>query len=89
MPFHRLVALSDSWFWFILSNETMTQTGLWGTLRIKREGGTERMTSSLCFPQGSQTAKDGKLQKQFACWPLLLKSGFQGQDREFPSLEKG
>lgn len=38
------------------------------------------MTLSLYIPQGNKTTMDGKLQKEFTCWPLLLKPGFQGHD---------
>lgn len=36
------------------------------------------MTSSLPFPQASQTTEDGILQKWFAHQPLRPKPGFQG-----------
>lgn len=47
---------------------------------MKREGGREGANGTLYFSQGNKTTIDGKLQKEFTCWALPPKPGFQGHD---------
>lgn len=83
MPLHCLVALSDGWFRFILSNKPVTQTGLWDHTQREQE------CHPLCFLQDSQSTEEGRLQKQSALWLLLPEPGFQGEDGDGERIEIG